>query len=161
MRKNNKTRVLVTIIIVTIVTIASVYLYQKYKYIKERDKMIEQRYEEMMEQGGILREEIDELEDSLGQKEIKIQELEAKLNSYKEMSNYLKAKFHPDGRIYYITSGNIAFWANVECNERITVPTNFISDVVETIHVNGKNVFAYLTENGLVYSESSVTLLPN
>lgn len=161
MRKNNKTMVVVTIIIVTVATIASLYFYQKYNYIKERDKMLEQRYEEMMEQGGILRDEMNDLENSLKQKETEIEELNAKLNGYKEMSNYLKAKFHPDGKIYYITSGNIEFGANVECNERITVPSNFISDVVDMIEVNGKNVFAYLTENGLVYSESSLTLLPN
>lgn len=161
MRKNNKTMVVVTIIIVTVATIASLYFYQKYNYIKERDKMLEQRYGETMEQGGILRDEMNDLENSLKQKETEIEELNAKLNGYKEMSNYLKAKFHPDGKIYYITSGNIEFWANVECNERITVPSNFISDVVDMIEVNGKNVFAYLTENGLVYSESRVTLLPN
>ena len=42
MRKNNKTMVVVTIIIVTVATIASLYFYQKYNYIKERDKMLEQ-----------------------------------------------------------------------------------------------------------------------
>ena len=69
MRKNNKTMVVVTIIIVTVATIASLYFYQKYNDIKERDKMLEQRYEEMMEQGGILRDEMNDLENSLKQKE--------------------------------------------------------------------------------------------
>lgn len=86
MRKNNKTMVVVTIIIVTVATIASLYFYQKYNYIKERDKMLEQRYEEMMEQGGILRDEMNDLENSLKQKETEIEELNAKLNGYKEMS---------------------------------------------------------------------------
>lgn len=97
------------------------------------------------------------LEASLRESQSKVEELQQQLSSSSDQS-FLSIKFWSDGYTYSANTENFTFYSDCFCSDAIGSNITLTSKITDEVKLsNGLRVYAFMSENGLVWS----TKIPN
>lgn len=152
---------IITLLVIFAALVLIVTLSESIKDEKRAERNNETIIEQRKEIKG-LKNELEEKQATISQLEAKIQQLEYQQSTPQAINEFVDGAFHPNGTHYQAIGDNVAFYTNIELDERVKESEiYFLSE--ESIEVNplgGVKSFAYWSNLGVVYCTSRLTLEP-